>query len=355
MVKKLEVHLITTITTSTLVVLFALLSIDVLAKIIDEIDILGDKDYHFLRLLGYVLGLLPLKLTQFFPMALLIGALMGLGKLAASNELTIMQVAGISRLRIGLIGFSVALILGSVVLLITEYGGVSLKQRVTQMRSEALGEITSNYGRAGLWAQDGNHFVNIKGITANGELAGISLFTLDNHMQIAQIRHATTASVTVGKWVLNDVTDKHILLNQIAVTRSPQSVWENGLDNSIMTLLLSDPDDLSIRDLYRYLRYQEHNGIRANSYALVLWQRLFIPLSTGVMFLLALPFVFGSQRNSSQGRKLFLGVMLGLIYYVAYTSIANIILLTGAPVVLGAIIPIILFAGVSFTLLWARG
>lgn len=355
MLKQLDKHIILAIISSTLVVLFALLSIDMLGKIIAEIDILGDKNYTFLRLLGYVLGLIPLKLAQFFPMALLIGALMGLGKLAASNELTVMQTTGISRLRIGVIGFLVSLVLGGLVLLTTEFAGVELNQRVTQMRAAALGEVTQNIGAAGIWAQDGNHFINIKGVKADGALADVRIYSLDEQMQIAQIRQAQTADFALGEWVLHGVTNKHLLPTHIAVTQQTQSTWKNTLDNSIIGLLLSDPEDLSIRDLYRYIRYQQANGIRPTTYSLTFWQRLFIPLSTGVMFLLALPFLFGSQRNSSQGRKLFIGIMLGLAYYVSYTSIANIILLTGAPIVLGALIPIVLFALISFALLWARG
>ncbi len=355
MLKKLDWHVVASIIVSTLVVLFALLSIDVLGKIIAEIDILGDNNYHFLQLMTYVLGLVPLKLTQFFPMALLIGALMGLGKLAASNELTVMQIAGISRLRIGIIGFLVALVLGGVVLLITEFLGVSLNQRVTQLRAEALGEVTGNYSSAGIWAQDGYDFVNIKGITADGKLNNVRIFSLDDNMQLRQIKHAQTAVARTNNWQLQQVTTKTLKATEIAVSNTANENWENRLDEDVLDLLLTDPEDLSLRDLYRFIRYQQANDIRPTNYSLTFWQRMFIPLSTGVMFLLALPFVFGSQRNSSQGRKLFIGIMFGLAYYVAYTSIANIILLTGAPVVLGAIIPIALFALVSFLLLWVRG
>lgn len=352
---KLDRHIVLAIISSTLVVLFALMSIDLLGKIIAEIDILGDKDYHFLRLMAYVLGLVPLKLAEFFPMALLIGALMGLGKIAAHNELTVMQIAGVSRLRIGIIGFLVALILGGIVLLITEFIGVALNQRVTQMRAEALGEVTTHYGHAGVWAQNGNNFINIKGVTADGKLANIHLYTLDDEMQIKQIRYAQTADTGSNEWLLYNVTDKTLHADRIEVRHTAQSTWKNSLDESMMALLLVDPEDLSIRDLYRYIRYQQANGVRPTNYSLAFWQRLFIPLSTGVMFLLSLPFVFGSQRNSNQGRKLFIGVMLGLSYFVCYTSIANIILLTGAPIILGAIIPIALFTAVSFMLLWLRG
>lgn len=355
MLKKLDSHIVLGIVVSTLVVLFALLSIDMLGKIIAEIDDMGIKDYHFGRLLVYVLGLIPLKLIEFFPMALLIGALMGLGKMAALNELTVMQTSGISRLRIGLIGFLVAVILGGVVLLVTEFIGVSLNQSVTQMRAKALGQVTVSAGGRNVWAQDGNHFIHIAGVKADGQLSGIKIYTLDKQMQFSEILSAKTAKVSEGEWTLFGVTKKRLLDDRIDVTSSQQMSWINQLDNQVLTLLLSDPEDLSIRDLSRYINYQKANQIKPTNYSLTFWQRIFVPLSTGVMFLLALPFVFGSQRNSSQGRKLFIGIMLGLLYYVSYTSIANIILLTGAPVILGAIIPIVLFALVSFGLLWLRG
>ncbi len=355
MFKKIDNYLIVAIISSTLVVLFALLSIDMLGKILAETGDVGHRNYDFGKMLAYVFGLVPLKLALFFPMALLIGALMGLGKLAAGSELTVMQTSGVSRFRIGVVGFLIAMILGAIVVVVTEFVGVPLNTSVTQMRDSALGRVSSSYGAGGVWAQDDKTFVNIRGVTAKGELANVRIFSFDDRMTLKQIRQAKTAKAETGKWQLNQVTTRTIQPKVITVESAKHAVWENHLDNSVLDLLLFDPEDLSIRDLYRYISYQKANGIRPTTYSLTFWQRLFIPLSTGVMFLLALPFVFGSQRSSSQGKKLFIGILFGLFYYVSYTGIANIILLTGAPVIFGAIIPIALFLMISFTLLWRRG
>ncbi|PIE45030.1 MAG: LPS export ABC transporter permease LptG [Gammaproteobacteria bacterium] len=352
---KLDRHIIATITSSSLVVLFALLSIDLLGKLIVEVDHLGDKDYTFSLLTAYILGIIPLKLIEFFPMALLIGALMGLGKIAAANELTVMQTSGVSRLRIGLIGFGLAIVLGGIVLTITEFIGVPLNAQVTEMRAQALGRIRQNYGSAGVWAQDGNSFVNIKGVKASGDLVSVHIYHVDDDMRFLNILDAQTATFELGSLQLHNVDKKTFSDEQVDLKHYDQLIWKNNLNSDVLNLLLSDPEDLSIRELHRYINYQKANGIRPTSYSLTFWQRIFVPLSTGVMFLLALPFVFGSQRNSSQGKKLFIGILLGLLYFISYTSIANIILLTGAPVILGAIIPIVMFTLVSFGLLWLRG
>lgn len=352
---KLDKYVAVAIISSTLVVLLALLSIDMLGKIIAEIDIVGRKDYTFARLMAYVLGLIPLKLILFFPMALLIGALMGLGRIAAANELTVMLTSGVSRLRVAVLGFLISVVMGSMVLLITEFIGVDLNESVKQMRAEATGEVRHRYGANGIWAQDGYRFVNIKGVKADGQLAGVTIYQLNTEMQFEQVTMAKSAVFQPQNWLLNEVTVKDLGEKAIVVNKQPQMRWQNQLDSEVINLLLTEPEDLSMRDLYKYTRYQQANGITSTSYAMTFWQRIFVPLSTGVMFLLALPFVFGSQRNSSQGRKLFVGIMLGIAYYVSYQSIANLILLTGAPVILGAIIPILLFSALSFGLLWLKG
>lgn len=355
--KKLDKHLTLAICGSTMVVLFALLMIDMLAQIIDQAGDVGNGDYSVLLVFAYVSGQIPLKLILFFPMALLIGALMGLGKLAASNELTVMQISGISRLRIAVLGLFVAITLGIGVVAVAEFVGVPLNTYVTEMRADALGQLRQdrNYRNNGIWAQNDNHFINIKGVLADGRFAGVHIYTLNDSQQFQRIIDAESARFLPGDWTLFNSVEKTIGEQRITVTRHDSLQWKNTLNNDIIGLLLTDPEDLSIRDLYKYIQYQRANGIQSTNYALTFWQRVFIPLSTGVMFLLALPFVFGSQRNNSQGRKLFIGIMLGIAYYVSYSGIANIILLTGTPVILGAIIPIILFGSISLVLLWWRG
>lgn len=353
MPKKIDRYVIGNICSSTFVVLFALLSIDLLAKVMLELEDVGEKDYTLWAMMTYVLGLVPLKLILFFPMALLIGALLGLGKLASSNELTVMQVSGISRLRLGIIGFLLSVILGVGALLIAEFIGAAANDWAIKMKAKAMGRSVQSYSE-GVWAQDGNHFVSIAGVRADGMMSGIKIYTIDNDMQITAVTKAKRAAFHLGNWQLFDVLEKRIGTSSIEENQYAKMAWRNALTHDVITLLLTEPDELSMRDLYRYIRYQEANDIQPTNYLLVFWQRMFVPLSTGVMFLLALPFVFGSQRNHTQGRRLFLGVLFGLAYFVFYTSIANLILLTGAPVILGAILPILVFAALSFALLWRR-
>lgn len=158
-----------------------------------------------------------------------------------------------------------------------------------------------------------------------------------------------------GNWQLHNGVIK--TFSEFSMDKQPFTNldWPNKLNSDILKLLLSDPKELSVRNLYKFISYQQANNIEPTTFMLVFWQRLFAPLTAGVMFLLALPFVFGSQRSSSQGKKLFLGIVLGIAYYISYSSISNIILLTGINVIFGAVIPILFFIGLSLVLLRMRG
>ena len=87
---------------ATLGVLLLLVGLDALTSVIDETDDIGDG-YGFLDILVYVGYTLPRRIHEFVPFAALIGALIALGRLAASSELVVMRAAGvsISRMAIG--------------------------------------------------------------------------------------------------------------------------------------------------------------------------------------------------------------------------------------------------------------
>lgn len=361
MLGKLDKYLMVAIVSSSMVVLLALQSIAILIEMISAIDDLGKQSYTISVLILYVLGYSSDKIIQFFPMSLLLGALLGLGRVAATNELTVMQFFGISKLRVGGIGFFVSMVLGAGVLLANEFAFIPAYEKAVQLRQTALNLVSEEKGYHGFWAQNNNSFINVSGVRTDGRLSGVTIYTVDEQMKIQSIKRAESAafsSTQASGWDLFNLSEtifKQGRLASLETAHYPTLFWDNTLDKSTIELLLSPPDELATLELYRYVQYQESNGIESTVYALALWQRLFLPLTTGVMFLLALPFVFGPQRNNSQGKKLFIGILIGLAYFIAYTSIANIILLTGVPVILGAALPILIFAFISLILLKVYG
>ena len=68
-----------------------------------------------------------------------------------------------------------------------------------------------------------------------------------------------------------------------------------------------------------------------------------LPLSTAVMVVLAIPFVFANIRSGNLGQSLFVGIMLGLGFYVANKGFGYIVLAYGISPLFGATLPVIAF------------
>ena len=71
------------------------------------------------------------------------------------------------------------------------------------------------------------------------------------------------------------------------------------------------------------------------------------PLATAVMVILAIPFVFKSIRSGGFGRSLFVGIMLGLAFFVFDKGFGLITQIFDIAPLLGAFLPTALFAGVG--------
>ena len=69
-------------------------------------------------------------------------------------------------------------------------------------------------------------------------------------------------------------------------------------------------------DLFRYVRHLEANGQNAQRYEIEFWRKLFYPLSCLVMVVLALPFAYLHFRSGGVAGYVFLGVMLGISFFL---------------------------------------
>ena len=65
------------------------------------------------------------------------------------------------------------------------------------------------------------------------------------------------------------------------------------------------------------------------------------------MLLLAVPFVFGSIRVGGMGRKLFIGIMIGIAFFAVSKALGYIVLVYHMPPLAGATLPTLAFAVVA--------
>lgn len=96
---RLDRYIARNVLVAMLVVQVLILGLDLMITYINDLgDVKGD--YGAFEVLLYLLMRLPSRFYEFVPVGVLLGALIGLGSMASSNELTIMRAAGRSLTRI---------------------------------------------------------------------------------------------------------------------------------------------------------------------------------------------------------------------------------------------------------------
>ncbi len=323
MMKILDRYIRKTILVNVFVVLFVLIGLFTFFEFIDELDSVGQGNYGLFAAIKYILLRVPGLAYDVFPLAGLIGSLVGLGAMVSQNEIVVMRTAGISLYRIvfsvlkaGLVVILIAMLLGEFVVPVTE-------QYANYSRSVAINNQISLKTRNGLWVREGQNYLNVRTILPGNIIKNIYIYRFDNDNRLITSSYADTALYETGKWHLKNVSQTHISENRITMDTNVDAVWDSLLRPELISLVSIKPEDLSIVDLISYIRYLVKNNRNSQAYQQALWTKIIYPLSTGVMIFLAIPIVLGATQTLNMGQRVFTGIVIGLVFYIFNRGMGN--------------------------------
>ena len=96
--------------------------------------------------------------------------------------------------------------------------------------------------------------------------------------------------------------------------------WESKLDDTALAASVAQPRYLPATDLRSSIQYRKRNGLDAGEYEEHYWGRWFYPLNVLALCLAAIPFAFGSLRSGGLGKRLFLGIVFSLGFWLLQTQ-----------------------------------
>jgi len=328
------------IAVSVLVGLFTFLTF------IDQLSDIGTGNYGVLDAMRFVLLSIPRTLYEIFPMSALLGSILGMSTLAVDSELVVIRAAGVSvsRLTGSVLKVGGLLALASIFLgeLVTPYSE-TMAQRG---RAQALQEHIDQQSDFGLWMRDHKSYVNVGEVLPDYTLLDIRVFEFDDNGRLRSLVFADSGNYVdeTQRWRLEGIVqtliDKESAISQTASA----AYWSTDVTTDILSVFLIRPDQLSAYQLFRYINHLQENGQETETYELAFWTKIATPLATAVMVILAIPFVFRSVRSGSYGGSLFVGIMLGLSFFVLDKGFGLIIQIFDFSPLLGAFLPTILFA-----------
>lgn len=346
--KILDRYIFRTVATTTLVALLVLLLLEFFLSLLAELEEVGKGGYDFLAAFRYLLLIQPQRLYEMFPLALLVGGLLGMGALASGSELIVMRAAGLSLTRLTGSALQTGLLLSLAVLALGEFVAPPLEQMASEQRAAAKSESMAIRGGRGFWARDGDYFVHVRAVLPGVRLVDIQTFKISSDARLESVVTAQGARYVEGRWLLEGIHRSLLNGDQVRTEHLSSLEVASAISPQILDVLASNPSELSIRDLLVYVDYLERNGLDAQDYRLVLWRKLLAPLAYMAMLVVGMPFVFGPQRSGSVGQRLLVGLMLGLVFFLSNYLLGNVVLLYGFPPLMGASLPTLLFLGGGF-------
>lgn len=340
-----------TIFAATFLSLFVLIGLSSIIKFVEQMKSIGRGDYDVFAAAYFVILKMPVEIAMFFPMAALIGALIGLGSLASGSELVVMQAAGISKFRIVLSVLKTAVPMVIAVMLLGEFVAPQTDKEAYFMRDQARSGSERVENKYGVWAKDADSFISIGRMNSNAELFNVQLYFFSKELTLNYAVVATKATYQKGSWLLDNASKTTFLADKTEVVNLPEFVWHTQLTPKKLEVIISEPDKMSMRDIYSYINYLEANEQDASRYWLTFWRKAVLPFTVIVMMLLSVSFIFGGLRSVSMGTRLIFGIASGFAFHVSGELFGPASLVFGLPPLLGALLPSLLVLTIAMYLL----
>ncbi len=323
------------IVSSVAFVALAFLSLFFFIDFVDELAEVGTRGYTTLHAALYSLLLLPGHLYELSPIAVLIGTIYALSRLAQSSEYTILRTGGLGPGRALSLLASLGLMFALFTWVVGDYLAPLAERQATQLQARFKGGI--RVGGSGAWMKDRattpdgvrSYSVNVGTARGGTQLEDVRIFEFDADGRLLGRMSAARARVDDdATWHLEEVDitrwDEADALGAVKVTerREPRFDWKSTLSASVVAAAVLPVSNMSTIDLFRYIGHLADNEQAAQRHEIQFWKRALYPFACLVMVALALPFAYLHARAGGVSLKVFGGIMLG-ISFVLLNNVAS--------------------------------
>ena len=337
-----------------------LLGLDVMLNLIAELGGVGEG-YGAMEAISYIALTVPRRAYTLFPTSAVIGSLMALGQLAATSELTALRAIGLSRRRISIAVAGAIAVLTLLMAITGETAGPWGQRRADALKASSKSKdmIVAQY--SGVWAREGEVILNARGGEErdNGtdrwlELRDVRLYEFGDDGRLVSLALAKIAEHRPGGWLLRDVTRTTFQERSVTRTHVDEERWESRLDATALSADIDRPRYLGTAELHRAIQYRKRNALDAGEYEEHYWGRWFYPLNVLALCLAAIPFAFGTLRSGGLSKRLFIGIVFALGFWLLQTQFVRLASVLDLDFRLAYALPTLIMVAVSVLLFRKR-
>ncbi len=280
---------------------------------------------------------MPRRLYLDLPLMVLIAVAAGLGGLAQSSELTILRAAGLSIRRIFL---KVMFVLSPILVgsIIVAQFGMPQAERLSQALKDAN---VSGGVKDSVWTRESGRYVFIEGAPDGSVRLWKQIEMADSRYAIERLIASSNVRFDADQVTLSKARLLAFESNQIRQQTNNLS-QATKLTERQVRWLVQNPDALSLSELWDAASYLSAEGLNARAHSQLFWQRLLLPVALVALALLASATAFGSMRSLRMSTRVFLAVLLGLVFKYAMDMASPAVFLAGGHPSLAIILPLLI-------------
>jgi lipopolysaccharide export system permease protein len=313
---------------SSAVVLLALVGLFTFFALIEDLDDVGTK-FTLLNLFYIQALALPTRVYDLLPIGLLIGAILALAGLAQRNELVILRVSGVSGMKL------LTMPLVFVAFFLSEVITPAAELKTSEARLTIMGKSDGSRLASGYWFKEsdggnGTRIINISKLTASGGVQDVTLYEFGPGQQLKAFSEAAKGHFGNGTLVLNDVKQTTIKTDAVSALQDgskpdaaltevralPERVLDTTLTPERLIARILTPERMSLLDLTDYISYLKENQLQTERQVVALWRKMAYPFTLLVMITIAAPIGFMQTRRGGVGSKVFIGILLGVGFFM---------------------------------------
>ncbi len=329
----------------------ALVMLDLFFAFIGELQSVNDQ-YTSFKAMIYLIYTLPARFYEFFPTATLIGSLLGLGNLATNSEFIAMRAAGysiggiiFSVLKLGVLLTVLAFIVGEWVVPVSD---LQARNYLATLKNKNIYLVSE----AGLWVKQKDNIIHIAKVWSEKKLDDVTIYSMKaDRNGLNKILRAKSVIATKNGWQLDQVEKIQFKEKRVNLETLKQINNADLLDAEILKIAAMQPEQLSGSALRKIIKHQKENALKSDKFELAYWKRFSVPLSTLVMLVLAMPFLFGSQRSGGTGQRVFIGIVVGIAFFLLNRVLNELGIVYGITPIISAFLPLFLFLIISLWML----
>ncbi|MBL8314611.1 MAG: LPS export ABC transporter permease LptG [Rubrivivax sp.] len=301
----------------------------------------------------------PGHFYELFPIAVLIGSIYSMSRLAQSSEFVILRTGGLGPGRALALLTSLGLAFGLATWLVGDYLAPASERQGVLFKASNSGK---DYSGAGVWLKerrstpqgDFNYSVNVQATNPLGGMSGIRIYEFDPTGHLSTRIEANEARVGEGgTWTLSHARTMHWPApraeapSALRVEQHATLKWPSTLTLGMVTAAVLPVGTMTTAELWRFSRHLSTQEQAAEGHQIQFWKRALYPLACLVMVALALPFAYTHARAGSVSLKVFGGIMLGISFVLLNNLAGHMGLLRGWTPWVAAATPSLIYLGLS--------